>query len=59
MSDCVIRLFRIIGNVVALENAISVMPGNMLPLHKQRCGTLVETSDVFRESVWFCEPKLT
>ena len=57
MFDWLPRLFRIVGNSVALENAISLSPGDVLPLHEQRCGTRVETSDVFRESVWFCEPK--
>ena len=58
MFDCLARLFWIVGNSVTLENAISVSPGDMLPFHEQRCGTLVKTSDVFRESVWFCESKL-
>ena len=58
MFDCLARLFWIVGNPVALENAISLSPRDMLPFHEQRCGTLVKTSDVFRESVWFCESKL-
>ena len=58
MFDCLARLFWIVGNSVTLENAISVSPEDMLPFHEQRCGTLVKTSDVFRESVWFCESKL-